>query len=112
MNIKQVEDLTGISKQNIRFYEKEGLIKPVRNKINGYREYEGEEVRKLKLIKILRMLDMPLEQISQIIKGTKELTIALTEQQMELERRMSVMKIMILIKSNNCVFSKKSIGYV
>ena len=28
MNIKQVEKLTGISSQNIRFYEKSGLIHP------------------------------------------------------------------------------------
>lgn len=31
MNIKQVEKLTGISSQNIRFYEKSGLIHPKRN---------------------------------------------------------------------------------
>jgi len=38
MNISQVEKLTGISKQNIRFYEKEELIHPTRNESNVYRE--------------------------------------------------------------------------
>ena len=34
MNIKEVEKITGISSQNIRFYEKEGLIKPLRDDNN------------------------------------------------------------------------------
>lgn len=38
MNIKEVEKVTGISSQNIRFYEKSGLVHPVRNEENGYRE--------------------------------------------------------------------------
>lgn len=32
MNIKEIEKMTGISKQNIRFYESNGLLKPKRNK--------------------------------------------------------------------------------
>ena len=31
MNIKEVEEKTGISRSQIRFYEKEELIKPCRN---------------------------------------------------------------------------------
>lgn len=40
MNIKEVEKVTGISSQNIRFYEKSGLVHPDRNEENGYREYD------------------------------------------------------------------------
>ena len=42
MNIAEVEKLTGMSKQTIRFYEKEGLVSPKRNQENQYREYPGE----------------------------------------------------------------------
>ena len=42
MNIKEVEKITGISSQNIRFYEKYELVQPVRNANNGYREYNAE----------------------------------------------------------------------
>ena len=38
MTIKEVEILTGITKANIRFYEKEGLLAPGRSS-NNYREY-------------------------------------------------------------------------
>ena len=53
MNIKEVERETGISSRNIRFYETEGLIRPERNKVSDYREYDDGMVRRLKLIKIL-----------------------------------------------------------
>ena len=39
MKINEVEQLVGITKRNIRFYEKEGLLSPSRNSDNGYREY-------------------------------------------------------------------------
>ena len=39
LNIKEVEKLTNITKQNIRYYERQGLIFPKRNPENDYREY-------------------------------------------------------------------------
>lgn len=39
MTIKDVEERTGLSRSNIRFYEKEKLIEPSRNESNGYRDF-------------------------------------------------------------------------
>ncbi len=39
MTIKEVEEQTGLTRSNIRFYEKEKLIEPSRNDKNGYRDY-------------------------------------------------------------------------
>ena len=39
MTIKEAEEQTGLSRSNIRFYEKEGLVKPRRNAGNSYRDY-------------------------------------------------------------------------
>lgn len=61
MGIKEVEKQTGISSQNIRFYERQGLLSPERNPENGYRMYGEEEVEQLKRIKLFRKLDMPVE---------------------------------------------------
>ena len=44
MTIKEVEQKTGLSRSNIRFYEKEKLLNPVRNERNGYREYSFEDI--------------------------------------------------------------------
>ena len=38
MRIKEVEDLVGITRKNIRFYEKEGLLTPGRELENSYRD--------------------------------------------------------------------------
>ena len=39
MKINQVEQMVGIAKKNIRYYESEGLLSPQRNAVNGYRDY-------------------------------------------------------------------------
>ena len=39
MNIKQAAEQSGVSSPNIRFYEKEGLMTPARNRGNAYRDY-------------------------------------------------------------------------
>lgn len=60
MKIKDVEEQLDITKSNIRFYEKEGLITPNRTE-NGYRDYSEEDVRRLKEIVILRKLGIPVQ---------------------------------------------------
>ena len=56
MKIQQVEELVGISKKNIRFYEEQGLLRPGRAE-NGYRAYGQGDVRRLREIKLLRKLN-------------------------------------------------------
>jgi len=66
MKINQVEELVGITKKNIRFYEEQGLISPERNRDNGYREYSLKDVELLNKIKLLRRLDVPLDEIRRL----------------------------------------------
>ena len=87
MNIKQAESATGVSRRNIRFYEQEGLITPSRNRENDYREYSQSDIQVLKQIRILRMVDMPLEQIRDVLQGTKTLTDAAKIQKKRLEEK-------------------------
>ncbi len=56
MTIKDVEERTGLSRSNIRFYEKEKLIEPSRNESNGYRDYSENDVENIKKIAYLRTL--------------------------------------------------------
>ena len=88
MNIKEVEKVTGISSQNIRFYEKSGLVHPDRNEENGYREYDTNDIRILKLIKMFRMIDMPIEQIKLILSENHKLPQLLNEQEKMLEQKL------------------------
>ena len=69
MKINQVEELVGITKKNIRFYEEQGLISPKRNLENGYRDYSLEDVDLLNKIKLLRRLEVPIEEIKRLETG-------------------------------------------
>lgn len=84
MNTKQVEELVGISRQNIRYYEKAGLLAPKREEQNSYRDYSEEDVSRLKLIKMLRLLNMPLKEIEKIMKGEITIQEAVSVHQKEL----------------------------
>ena len=44
MTIKEVEQITGLARSNIRFYEKEKLINPERNAGNVYRDYSESRI--------------------------------------------------------------------
>lgn len=69
MKINEVEAQVGITKKNIRFYEDQGLIAPRRNTQNGYREYGEEDVARLRQIKLMRKLGVPLEEIRNMQSG-------------------------------------------
>ena len=87
MNIKQAAEQSGVSSPNIRFYEKEGLMTPARNRGNAYRDYTAGDIRTLKLIRMLRMLDMPLPTIKAVLRGEQPLQQALQAQQTVLEQQ-------------------------
>lgn len=70
MKINKVEELAGISKKNIRFYEEKGLLTPARNPENSYREYSEADVEMLRKIKLLRQLSVPIEEILKLQKGS------------------------------------------
>lgn len=80
MNITEAEKLTGIEKQTIRYYEKEGLIAPKRNRNNDYREYTMKEIQQLKVIRVLRNTGMSLVEIKKVLSGEVELTEAINQQ--------------------------------
>lgn len=85
MNIKAAEELSGVSRQNIRFYEREGLLNPDRNSENGYREYQQKHIETLKMIRAMRMLDMPLDQIKLVLEGSISPAKAAKEQRQKLK---------------------------
>ena len=86
MKIKQVEELVGITKKNIRFYEEQGLLNVERAE-NGYREYHKEDVIRLQEIKLFRKMDISIEEMRVLFEKKKSLQICLEQHLKELERR-------------------------
>ena len=86
MKINEVEALVGITKKNIRFYEEKGLLCPVRNSENGYRDYGQAEVEELRRIKLLRKLGLPIEEIRRMQEGKQTVGDGMRRHLVTLER--------------------------
>lgn len=90
MTIREIERRSGLERGNIRFYEREGLIEPVRQE-NGYRDYSEDDLALLLKIKLLRRLGFTLEAIRAMIRGETDLESALSERLGEIEAERSAL---------------------
>lgn len=91
MTIKEIEERTGMSRANIRYYEAEGLVAPER-KENGYRVYSENDAQTLLRIKLLRTLGISLEEIKALQSGKERLAPALDRHLVALSQRWDQMK--------------------
>ena len=89
MTIKEVEQITGLPRSNIRFYEKEKLISPTRNKSNGYREYSEEDIKTIKKVAYLRTLGISVEDIRRLSSKEADLYDIVKIQRQTLEQQLS-----------------------
>lgn len=79
MRIQDLENRTGLERPTIRFYEREGLLKPKRSE-NGYREYSDSDAEQLLKIKLLRQLGMPVYKIKDLQRGCADFSAELETQ--------------------------------
>ena len=79
MTIREIEERSGMTRANIRFYEAEGLLCPARGE-NGYRDYSEADLAALRRIRLLRMLHVPLDDIRALQRGEAELPQTLARQ--------------------------------
>ena len=64
----QLARLTGVSTDTLRYYERKGLLKPVRNRSNGYRYYPVQAAGKVRLIRRALAIGMTLDEIASVMK--------------------------------------------
>ena len=84
MNIKEIEERSGLTRANIRYYEQEGLIAPARRE-NKYRDYSEEDLETLLRIALLRSLGFSLEEIRRLQSGEADFAAAMRERSAALE---------------------------
>lgn len=63
MRIGELADRTGVSIRSLRYYEKQGLLAPVRRE-NGYREYSPLAEEQVRTIQLYLNLGFSTEQIA------------------------------------------------
>lgn len=91
MKISELSTMLNISRDNIRFYESEGLLSPERSN-NGYRDYSEEDADRLKKIIVLRRIGIPVADIRDILENKKDLSDALSENLVRLESEIDSMQ--------------------
>jgi DNA-binding transcriptional MerR regulator len=65
--IGQAAQRSGVTAVNIRFYEKEKLIPARGMGASSYRMYSDEDVHQLRFIRLLRSLDMSLDEVRTLL---------------------------------------------
>lgn len=67
MNIHEAADVSGLTPDTIRFYERQGVLPAPPRQGNGYRTYTSQHIETLRLARSLRYLGVPLEQVARIL---------------------------------------------
>lgn len=67
-NIKEVAKLFNITTNKIRYYEKQELIKTIRDEENDYRIYSGKDIMQLQAVLLYRSIGLSIKTIKEIIK--------------------------------------------
>lgn len=92
MTIKEMEQITGLERSTIRFYEKENLIRPTRNASNGYREYSEADIDTIKKVAYLRTLGISIEDIRKLSNKEADLYDVIKLQSQTLSQQLSELK--------------------
>jgi DNA-binding transcriptional MerR regulator len=58
---------SGVSAANIRFYERQGLLKPQAREDNDYRLYSDADLHRLRFIRVCRSMDMSLDEVRALL---------------------------------------------
>ena len=89
MNIKKVSDLTGLSADTIRYYERIGFIPPVTRNPSGIRDFTEQEIGLLELVRCFRRAGVSVEALIEYVallkggEGTEEARLAILREQAE-----------------------------
>lgn len=97
MHVHDIQSQTGLSKQTIHYYEKEGLIHPERDN-NGYRNYNEQDLQTLILIRFLRSLEISIDDIQLFLKGELSFDECLNTNQIYIQNQLENLKIV-----NDCI---------
>lgn len=65
--VKDVSEITGVSIRTLRYYDEIGLLKPAEFTDAGYRLYDNRALERLQEIMFLKELEIPLEDIKNIM---------------------------------------------
>ena len=112
MNIGKAAKLSDLTIKTVRYYANIGLIKPTQNSLTGYREYNEEEVSKLKFIGKARKFDFSINECKELLslyenkdrtsKEVKKITLEKVSQIDEKLKDLYNLRNQLNFLANNC----------
>lgn len=92
--IHQVSELTGLSSDAIRLYEKKGLITPIRDDSNGYRYYSIDDIHRIAAVSLYRKMDIGIPEINQLFnkRNLSEISRSFAYMLEENDKRIQLLK--------------------
>lgn len=72
MTIAEVSRKYGLSADTLRYYEKEGLIPPVRRRESGLRDYSQQDCNWVEFIKCMRRAGLSIETLREYVRLFKQ----------------------------------------
>lgn len=100
MKIGELSELTGMSKDTIRFYEKIGLLPKAKRLDNGYREYSAGLADRIKLLNHAKSLGFSLAEIKDLANlfqarklNKKQMASFLTKKEQEIDDKIKQLKL-------------------
>ena len=100
MNIKKVSEVTGISADTIRYYERIGLMPRVTRNQSGIRDFTEREIGLLEFVRCFRKAGVSVEALIDYVtlleegEGTEEARLAILKEQAEnLDARLEELRV-------------------
>lgn len=97
MQIGELAEWAGVSQRTLHYYEQIGLMQPSEREGTGYRYYDEQSLRRLRIIAALKKLGLSLNEIGQVIdlyfetpsgiKGKQEVVVILERHLAEIDQR-------------------------
>lgn len=67
MKVSELARAAGVAADTVRFYTREGLLKPARNPANGYQHYANADLQRLRFARKARQLGFSLKEVAAIL---------------------------------------------
>lgn len=92
MNIKKVSELSGVSADTIRYYEKIGLIPPVKRNKNGVREFDEDDLQWIIFARQMRNAGLSIDGLSHYLALFEEGRGTVPERKQLLAEQIAVLR--------------------
>ncbi|MDQ6992854.1 MAG: MerR family transcriptional regulator [Mariprofundus sp.] len=67
MTVKRLAATANVTPETVRYYVRTGLLRPVRDPINGYRRFSMADVNRLRFISLAKSLGFTLAEITKVL---------------------------------------------